>query len=150
MADAKTLGGVVGGVVLGIALGGGGGALLAPDKAEVMQEITVAEMVAAKKDSTTKVFEKADAVREAARVEVPIIDEKGEQTGTQTVEVPRAVVRPEQTIRVDEIPVGSVLRVVAFVDDKAVSEWVAPITEAPDAEKVTRASVQVTVYDQVR
>ena len=147
----KTTGTVIGALVLGIALGGGAGVALDPVKAEALEDITVAEMVAAKRDSTAAVFEKADAVREAARVEVDIIDEKtGEKTGTQTVDVPRAVVRPEQTVWTPEMGEGQTGRLVWFVDDKAVVEWVSPVSEAPTAGNKISACIQVKIVEQPR
>ena len=157
MADTKTLVGAVAGALV---IGALGGAQLDPGKAEQLESITVAEMVAAKLDSTAQRIEAADKVREAGRetvydIKPAEIAEDGkilapaETLSVKEVDIPRAIVRPENTIRVPEIPTGEVFRVVAFVGEKAVAEWAAPVTEAPDAAKITRASVQVVVYDQI-
>jgi len=158
MADTKTLVGAVGAALV---IGALGGAQLDPGKAEQLESITVAEMVAAKLDSTAQRIEAADKVREAGRetvydIKPAEVAEDGkilapaETLSVKEVDIPRAIVRPENTIRVPEIPTGEVFRVVAFVGEKAVAEWAAPITEAPDAAKITRGIVQVTIIDQVR
>jgi len=158
MADTKTLVGAVGAALV---IGALGGAQLDPGKAEQLESITVAEMVASKVDSTTQRIEAADKVREAGRetvydIKPAEVAEDGkilapaETLSVKEVDIPRAIVRPENTIRVPEIPTGEVFRVVAFVGEKAVAEWAAPITEAPDAAKITRGIVQVTIIDQVR
>jgi len=157
MADEKL---TVGALLVGLALGGVGGVALDPGKAEALQDITVAEMVASKVDSTTQRIVTEDVVREAGRetvydVKAAVIAEDGkiiapaETLSVKEVDIPRAVVRPTWTVRIPEIPTGEVFRVVAFVGEKAVAEWAAPVTEAPDAAKITRASVQVVVYDQI-
>jgi len=158
MADTKTLVGAVGAALV---IGALGGAQLDPGKAEQLESITVAEMVAAKLDSTAQRIEAADVVREAGRetiydIKPAEIAEDGkilapaETLSVKEVDIPRAIVRPENTIRIPEIPTGETFRVVAFVGERAVAEWAAPITEAPDAEKITRGIVQVTIIDQVR
>jgi len=158
MADTKTLVGAVGAALV---IGALGGAQLDPGKAEQLESITVAEMVASKIDSTAQRIEAADKVREAGRetvydIKPAEVAEDGkilapaETLSVKEVDIPRAIVRPENTIRVPEIPTGEVFRVVAFVGEKAVAEWAAPITEAPDAAKITRGIVQVTIIDQVR
>jgi len=158
MADTKTLVGAVGAALV---IGALGGAQLDPGKAEQLESITVAEMVAAKLDSTAQRIEAADVVREAGRetvydVKPAEVAEDGkilapaETLSVKEVDIPRAIVRPENTIRIPEIPTGETFRVVAFVGEKAVAEWAAPITEAPDAAKITRGIVQVTIIDQVR
>ena len=158
MADTKTLVGAVGAALV---IGALGGAQLDPGKAEQLESITVAEMVASKIDSTAQRIEVADKVREAGRetvydIKPAEVAEDGkilapaETLSVKEVDIPRAIVRPENTIRVPEIPTGEVFRVVAFVGEKAVAEWAAPITEAPDAAKITRGIVQVTIIDQVR
>jgi len=158
MADEKL---TVGALLVGLALGGVGGVALDPGKAEALQDITVAEMVASKVDSTTQRIVTEDVVREAGRetiydIKPAEIAEDGkilapaETLSVKEVDIPRAIVRPENTIRIPEIPTGETFRVVAFVGERAVAEWAAPITEAPDAEKITRGIVQVTIIDQVR
>jgi len=158
MADTKTLVGAVGAALV---IGALGGATLDPGKAEQLQSISVAEMVASKLDSTAQRIEASDVVREAGRetvydIKPAEVAEDGkilapaETLSVKEVDIPRAIVRPENTIRIPEIPTGETFRVVAFVGEKAVAEWAAPITEAPDAAKITRASVQVTIIDQVR
>lgn len=158
MADIKGLGGAL---LVGLAIGGGTGVALDPIKSEKMQDISVAEMVASKLDSTAQRIEAADVVREAATVDVYDVKPAVRDTAGRVVtpaetlsvtkqDLPRVVVRPENTIRVPEIPTGETFRVVAFVGEKAVVEWAAPVTEAPDESKITRASVQVTIYDQVQ
>jgi len=157
MADEKL---TVGALLVGLALGGVGGVALDPGKAEALANITVAEMVASKIDSTTQRIKAEDKVREAGRetvvdIKPAVIAEDGkviapaETLSVKEVDIPRAIVRPENTIRVSEIPTGEVFRVAAFVGEKCVAEWAAPVTEAPDETKVTRASVQITIYDQV-
>jgi len=157
MADLKMVGAVAGALVIGAL----GGATLDPGKAEQLQSISVAEMVASKIDSTTQRIEAEDKVREAGRetiydIKPAEIAEDGkilapaETLSVKEVDIPRAIVRPENTIRIPEIPTGETFRVVAFVGEKAVAEWAAPITEAPDAAKITRGIVQVTIIDQVR
>lgn len=158
MADTKTLVGAVGAALV---IGALGGAQLDPGKAEQLESITVAEMVAAKLDSTAQRIEAADVVREAGRetvydVKPAEVAEDGkiitpaETLSVKEVDIPRAVVRPTWTVRIPEIPTGSTLRVVAFVDERAVSEWAAPVTVAAGVEKITRASVEINIYDQVR
>jgi len=158
MADTKTLVGAVGAALV---IGALGGATLDPGKAEQLQSISVAEMVASKIDSTTQRIEATDKVREAGRetvydIKPAEVAEDGkilapaETLSVKEVDIPRAIVRPENTIRIPEIPTGETFRVVAFVGEKAVAEWAAPITEAPDAAKITRGIVQVTIIDQVR
>jgi len=158
MADLKSLGSAL---LVGLALGGVGGVALDPAKSEALADITVAEMVASKLDSTAQRIEASDKVREAGRetvydIKPAEVAEDGkilapaETLSVKEVDIPRAIVRPENTIRVPEIPTGEVFRVVAFVGEKAVAEWAAPITEAPDAAKITRGIVQVTIIDQVR
>lgn len=158
MADEKL---TVGALLVGLALGGVGGVALDPAKEATLQDITVAEMVASKLDSTAQRIEATDKVREAGRETVydirpAEVAEDGkvlapaETLSVKDVDLPRVVIRPENTIRVPEIPTGETFRVVAFVGEKAVAEWAAPVSEAPDAAKITRASVQVTIYDQVR
>lgn len=157
----KSTGTVIGALVLGIALGGGAGVALDPVKAEALEDISVAEMVAAKRDSTAKVFEKADAVREAGRVRVYDIKPaeydkdgveiaKAETLSVKDVDVPRAVVRPEQTVWTPEMGEGQVGRLVWFVDDKAVVEWVSPVSEAPTAGNKISACIQVRIIEQPR
>ena len=158
MADEKL---TVGALLVGLALGGVGSVALDPGKAEALADITVAEMVASKIDSTTQRIKAEDKVREAGRetvydIKPAEIAEDGkiitpaETLSVKEVDIPRAIVRPENTIRIPEIPTGETFRVVAFVGEKAVAEWAAPITEAPDAAKITRGIVQVTIIDQVR
>ena len=158
MADTKTLVGAVGAALV---IGALGGAQLDPGKAEQLESITVAEMVAAKLDSTAQRIEATDKVREAGRetvydIKPAEIAEDGkiitpaETLSIKEVDIPRAIIRPENTLRVPEIPTGETFRVVAFIGEKAVAEWAAPITEAPDAAKITRGIVQVTIIDQVR
>ena len=158
MADEKL---TVGALLVGLALGGVGGVALDPAKSEALADITVAEMVASKLDSTAQRIEASDVVREAGRetvydVKPAEVAEDGkilapaETLSVKEVDIPRAIVRPENTIRIPEIPTGETFRVVAFVGERAVAEWAAPITEAPDAEKITRGIVQVTIIDQVR
>ena len=158
MADEKL---TVGALLVGLALGGVGGVALDPAKSEALADITVAEMVAAKLDSTAQRIEASDVVREAGRetvydVKAAVIAEDGkiiapaETLSVKEVDIPRAVVRPTWTVRIPEIPTGSTLRVVAFVDERAVSEWAAPVTVAAGVEKITRASVEINIYDQVR
>ena len=158
MADEKL---TVGALLVGLALGGVGGVALDPGKAEALADITVAEMVASKLDSTAQRIEASDMVREAGRetvydIKPAEIAEDGkilapaETLSVKEVDIPRVVVRPENTIRIPEIPTGETFRVLAFVGERAVAEWAAPITEAPDAEKITRGIVQVTIIDQVR
>jgi hypothetical protein len=158
MADEKL---TVGALLVGLALGGVGGVALDPAKEAALADISVAEMVAAKLDSTAQRIEASDKVREAGRetvydIKPAEIAEDGkiiapaETLSVKEVDIPRAIIRPENTIRVPEIPTGETFRVVAFVGEKAVAEWAAPITEAPDAAKITRASVQITIIDQVR
>ena len=158
MADEKL---TVGALLVGLALGGVGGVALDPGKAEALQDITVAEMVASKVDSTTQRIVTEDVVREAGRetiydIKPAEIAEDGkilapaETLSVKEVDIPRAVVRPTWTVRIPEIPTGSTLRVVAFVDERAVSEWAAPVTVAAGVEKITRASVEINIYDQVR
>jgi len=157
MADLKMVGAVAGALVIGAL----GGATLDPGKAEQLQSISVAEMVASKLDSTAQRIKATDKVREAGRetvvdIKPAVIAEDGkviapaETLSVKEVDIPRAIVRPENTIRVSEIPTGEVFRVAAFVGEKCVAEWAAPVTEAPDESKITRASVQVVVYDQIR
>ena len=158
MADIKGLGGAL---LVGLALGAGGGIALDPGKAEQLESITVAEMVASKLDSTAQRIEASDVVREAGRetvydIKPAEVAEDGkilapaETLSVKEVDIPRAIVRPENTIRIPEIPTGETFRVAAFVGEKCVAEWAAPVSEAPDAAKITRASVQVTIIDQVR
>ena len=158
MADGKL---TVGALLVGLALGGVGGVALDPVKEAALADITVAEMVASKIDSTAQRIEAADKVREAGRetvydVKPAEVAEDGkiitpaETLSVKEVDIPRAVVRPTWTVRIPEIPTGSTLRVVAFVDERAVSEWAAPVTVAAGVEKITRASVEINIYDQVR
>ena len=158
MADLKSLGSAL---LVGLALGGVGGVALDPEKEAALQDITVAEMVAAKLDSTAQRIEAADKVREAGRetvydIKPAEVAEDGkiitpaETLSVKEVDIPRAVVRPTWTVRIPEISTGSTLRVVAFVDERAVSEWAAPVTVAAGVEKITRASVEINIYDQVR
>ena len=158
MADEKL---TVGALLVGLALGGVGGMALDPAKEATLADVSVAEMVASKVDSTTQRIEATDRVREAGRetvyeIKPAEIAEDGkvitpaETLSVKEVDIPRAIIRPENTIRVPEIPTGEVFRVVTFVGEKAVAEWASEITEAPDAAKITRASVQITIIDQVR
>jgi len=129
MADIKGLGGAL---LVGLAIGGGTGVALDPIKSEKMQDISVAEMVASKLDSTAQRIEAADVVREAGR------------------NGPRVVIRPEAVIRVLDVPTGSRVRNVTFIDEKIVAEWTSDVTEAPDSGKVTRFKIEANLYDQVR
>lgn len=157
MADLKTVGAVAGALIIGAL----GGAQLDPGKAEALQDITVEEMVASKLDSTAQRIEAADRVREAGRETVydirpAEIAEDGkilapaETLSVKEVDVPRAVIRPEFTFRLD-IPEGTQrVRAVIFADEKGIGEWATEITEQPDASKVLRIECPVRLFDQVR
>jgi len=158
MADEKL---TVGALLVGLALGGVGGVALDPGKAEALQDITVAEMVASKIDSTAQRIEAADKVREAGRetiydIKPAEIAEDGkiitpaETLSVKEVDIPRAIIRPEFTFRLD-VPEGTQrVRAVIFADEKGIGEWATEITEQPDASKILRIECPVRLFDQIR
>ena len=158
MADTKTLVGAVGAALV---IGALGGAQLDPGKAEQLESITVAEMVAAKLDSTAQRIEAADVVREAGRetvydIKPAEIAEDGkiitpaETLSVKEVDIPRAIIRPEFTFRLD-VPEGTQrVRAVIFADEKGIGEWATEITEQPDASKILRIECPVRLFDQIR
>ena len=150
--------GAIGGAILGLSLGA---TMLTPDKTEALSDITVNEIVASKSDPTTQILARADMVRDGGRetvydIKPAVVDEDGkivtpaETLSVKEVEIPRTVVRPEGTMRFAGIARGDTVRVVAFVGEKMVGQWVAAIDEPADVSKDTRLSVQATLYDQVR
>ena len=159
MADIKTGGvGFFAGAALGLAIGA---TALSTDKTEALSDITVNEAIASKSDSTTQILARADMVRDGGRetvydIKPAVVDEDGkivtpaETLSVKEVEIPRTVVRPEGTMRFAGIARGDTVRVVAFVGEKTVGQWVAVIEEPADLSKDTRLSVQATLYDQVK
>lgn len=149
MPDAAKTGivGAIGGVVLGLSLGVG---VLAPDKADILSDITVSEALSSKADTVTMYVETKDEVREAQTVDVISIDEDGDTIITGKQDLPRVVVRPENTMRILDIPAGDTVRVAVFCGEKNVAQWATVISEPPDPGKVTRASIQIVLYDQVQ
>jgi len=158
MADAKILVGAVGAALV---IGALGGAQLDPGKAEQLESITVAEMVAAKLDSTAQRVEASDKVREAGRetiydIKPAEVAEDGkiitpaETLSVKEVDIPRAIIRPEFTFRLD-VPEGTQrVRAVIFADEKGIGEWATEITEQPDASKILRIECPVRLFDQIR
>jgi hypothetical protein len=158
MADEKL---TVGALLVGLALGGVGGVALDPAKEAALADITVAEMVAAKLDSTAQRIEAADKVREAGRetvydIKSAEIAEDGkilapaETLSVKEVDIPRAIIRPEFTFRLD-VPEGTQrVRAVIFADEKGIGEWATEITEQPDASKILRIECPVRLFDQIR
>jgi hypothetical protein len=151
MADIKDLtktgGKVVAGAVLGVALG-----LTQVDQAKInaVQDATVIEIVASKKNEKTKEHIKSDVVEEAYVLTVEETDSTGVKTGVVTsYNMPRQVIRPEQTVKVDSIGVGDTIRVVTFVNSVVTDEWVSVVTQQPDDKKVTKADIQIKLFDQV-
>ena len=134
MSDIKTGGvGFFAGAALGLAIGA---TALSTDKTEALADITVNEVIASKSDSATQVLVRKDMVRE--------------ETIENDLVLPRVIVRPEGTMRFAGIARGDTVRVVAFVGEKTVGQWVAVIEEPADLSKDTRLSVQATLYDQVK
>ena len=158
MADAKILVGAVGAALV---IGALGGAQLDPGKAEQLESITVAEMVASKLDSTAQRIEAEDKVREAGRetiydIKPAEVAEDGkiitpaETLSVKEVDIPRAIIRPEFTFRLD-VPEGTQrVRAVIFADEKGIGEWATEITEQPDASKILRIECPVRLFDQIR
>ena len=158
MADGKL---TVGALLVGLALGGVGGVALDPVKEAALADITVAEMVASKLDSTAQRIEASDKVREAGRetvydVKPAEIAEDGkiitpaETLSVKEVDIPRAIIRPEFTFRLD-VPEGTQrVRAVIFADEKGIGEWATEITEQPDASKILRIECPVRLFDQIR
>ena len=159
MSDIKTGGvGFFAGAALGLAIGA---TALSTDKTEALADITVNEVIASKSDSTTQILERVDRVRDGGRetvydIKPAVVAEDGkiispaETLSVKEVEIPRVVVRPEGTMRFAGIARGDTVRVVAFVGEKTVGQWVAAIDEPADISNDTRLSVQATLYDQVK
>ena len=148
MPDAAKTGivGAIGGVVLGLSLGAG---VLAPDKTDILRDLTVSEALSSKADSTTLYIEAKDEVRQAHTEDVTTIDDNGDSIVTQ-VDFPRVVIRPENTLRIPDLALEDTIRVAVFAGEKNSAQWATVISESPDKFKVTRASVQIIIYDQVK
>ena len=139
MADEKL---TVGALLVGLALGGVGGVALDPGKAKQLESITVAEMVASKVDSTTQRIVVTASAQSPDSSVVRYYDASGTCTSERTTYAAHTAIRAEEAIRVPVIPAGSTFRVVSFIDEKAVSEW---LTQNSDSAALS-AMAQIVLY----
>ena len=132
----------VGALIVGLALGGVGGVALDPAKKAALADISVAEMVASKIDSTTQRIIVTASAQSSDSSVVRYYDAAGTCTSERTTYAAHTAIRAEEAIRVPAIPVGSTFRLVSFIDEKAVSEW---LTQNSDSAPLS-AMAQIVLY----
>lgn len=130
------IGGLVGGLAIGAVVLFSG----VSEKQVDIETTPIAEITAIKVKENTKFEVAKDEVREAKTE----LTEDG-----KTVELPRAIIRPDKTLRVD-LPSQDTVLVTVYCGQELLGVSSMAVTQAPSPDKVTRATIHIQLDDVIK